>query len=251
MSRVQIASLSARKDSAATGNPLFSRRDLPIGHGPHGIHSHIAWAKTSHDRWQYDLEAAIDFATPCNEWGALPMTVIGQHKPKDGGCLHSQAVGAPPIRRLSEAAAWDAIPADFQRRISMIAVAYAVAAMEQAETGQSQAETTEARAFRTGEEALGQLLRAAIIEAVPALRRSTTPPVPKLLGRVYRSCGCTDHAPCAGGSRWIAPDQCSACTGPCVHASKEAGADLRKHLVPRSSRTIQEFPHAQSQKEPA
>ena len=179
------------------------------------------------------------------------MTIMEQHKPQDCGCLHSQLIDAPPIRRLSEAAAWDAIPAAFQRRISMIAVAYAVAAMEQAETGQSQAETTEARAFRAGEEALGQLLRAAIIEAVRALRRSTTPPMPKLLGWVCRSCGCADHAPCAGGCRWIAPDLCSACTGPGVHASKEAGADLPKHITPRSSRTIQEFPHAKSQKESA
>jgi len=69
MSRVQIASLSAGKDSTATGSALLSRRDLPIGHRTHGIHSHIAWAKTSHDGWQYDLEAAIDFATPCNQWG--------------------------------------------------------------------------------------------------------------------------------------------------------------------------------------
>ena len=68
MSRVQTASLSAGKDSTATDNPLFSRRDLPIGHGTHGVHSHIAWAKTSHGGWQYDLEAAFDFAMPCNEW---------------------------------------------------------------------------------------------------------------------------------------------------------------------------------------
>ena len=65
------------------------------------------------------------------------MTIMEQHEPQDCGCLHSQAVGAPPIRRLSEAAAWDAIPGAFQRRIGMIAVACAVAAMGQAETGQS------------------------------------------------------------------------------------------------------------------
>ena len=149
------------------------------------------------------------------------MTIMEQHKLQDCGCLHSQTVGAPPIRRLSEAAAWDGIPGAFQRRIGMIAVAYAVAAMGQAETGQSQAETLEARAVRAGEKALGQLLRAAIIEAMPALRRSTTLPLPKLLGWVCRSCGCTDHAPCAGRCRWIAPDQCSACTGLSMHASKE------------------------------
>jgi len=99
------------------------------------------------------------------------MTIMEQHKPQDCGCLHSQLIDAPPIRRLSEAAAWDAIPAVFQRRIGIIAVAYAVAAVGQAETGQNHAESPEARAFRAGEEALGQLLRAAIIEAVRALLR--------------------------------------------------------------------------------
>ena len=54
---------------AATNDPLFSRRDLPIDHRTHGIRNHIEWAKTSRGGQQYDLEAAIDFATPCDEWG--------------------------------------------------------------------------------------------------------------------------------------------------------------------------------------
>ncbi len=55
---------------AAVDDPLLDERDMPIHHQTHGVRNHVEWSKTDRGGRQYNMEAMIDFNTPCDQWGA-------------------------------------------------------------------------------------------------------------------------------------------------------------------------------------
>ena len=112
--------------------------------------------------------------------------------------------------RFDGAAAWADLTPETQAAIGAVALELVVNC-----NGEDAYETyAETRPFQAANGVLMDELFHVVGEAIPAVIAAEPMPVPSMLGRVCRVCGCSQHDACLAGCGWAEDDLCTACAGP-------------------------------------
>jgi hypothetical protein len=131
------------------------------------------------------------------------------------------AYASPRVERFDGAAWWRTIPADERDQLGAVLVEWGFATLACEAIGDAQLvlEGVVPRAMAAASTQLELALLGALGNFLPesvygeGVELSQLP-IPSLIGRVCRKCGCSDHDGCGMGCSWVEADLCSACVEP-------------------------------------